>query len=179
MAGGPARFHRGASLLLSPHDPSPRPLADKVLDQPELIQAVRRFIGHEPALIEPWNVTEAERDLAVALDVPVNGTDPARRSLATKSGGRRLFAAAGVRTPLGVEHVRSPAEVAAAVSVLRATKPDGSIRCYGATDNLVDERWRERSPAEVRNRLVAAGVGFDAAALEDRVARALREPRSL
>ena len=112
------------SLLLSPDDASPRPLADKVLDQPQLLEAIRRFIGNDPALIEPWNVTAAERDLAVALDVPINGTNPARRSLATKSGGRKLFAAVGVRTPLGVEHVRSPAEVAAAVSDLRARKPD-------------------------------------------------------
>lgn len=114
---------RHNSLLLSPDDASPRPLADKVLDQPQLLGATRRFIGDDPALIEPWNVTEAERDLAVALDVPINGTNPARRSLASKSGGRKLFAAAGVRTPLGVEDVGSPAEVAAAVSVLRATKP--------------------------------------------------------
>ena len=51
------------------------------------------------------------------------GADPALAHLGTKSGGRELFARAGVAHPLGVEHVRSRADVIAAIARLRAVRP--------------------------------------------------------
>jgi hypothetical protein len=111
------------TLLASPADVSNRPLAEKVLDLPELIDDVRRFVGDDVALIEPWNVTEAERDLAVALDLPLNGTDPEHWRLATKTESRRLFRRTGVPLPAGVEGVTSVGAVAGAIADLRATHP--------------------------------------------------------
>jgi hypothetical protein len=111
------------TMLASPDDLTNRPLAEKVLAQPELIADVRRFIGDDLALIEPWNMTENERDLAVALDVPVNGTDPEHWRLATKSEGRRLFRRSGVPLPAGVEGVTTVGQVAAAIGDLRAADP--------------------------------------------------------
>ena len=109
--------------LLSPGDDSARALACKVLDRPDLVAAVRAVAASGPAVIEAWNVTEAERDLALALDIPVFGTAPELRSLATKSNGRRLFRGAGVPVPRGVEDVHDVAEVAAAIAALRADGP--------------------------------------------------------
>ena len=111
------------TMLASPDDLDPRPLAEKLLDAPDLLDDVRRFIGDDPAVLEPWNVTDAERDLAVALDVPMNGTDPSHWRLATKSESRRLFRAVGVPLPAGVEGVASVGEVAAAVTDLLAADP--------------------------------------------------------
>jgi hypothetical protein len=51
------------------------------------------------------------------------GADPALAHLGTKSGGRELFARAGVAHPPGVEHVRSRADVIAAIARLRAIRP--------------------------------------------------------
>lgn len=126
LALAPPEAHdtiRRNSLLLSPDDPSPRPLAEKVLDSPAVLDAVKRFVGDDPALIEPWNVTEAERDFAVALDIPINGTDPSLRGLATKSAGRRLFREAGVPLPAGIEDVTAPDEVVAAITAMRRADP--------------------------------------------------------
>ncbi len=39
--------------------------------------------------------------------------------------------------------------------------PDGSTRCYGATDNLVDNAWIGRGPAAVVERLRDAGLAFN------------------
>ena len=111
------------SLLLSADDSSRRPLAEKLLDDAEVLDTVRRFIGNDVALIEGWNVGEAERDLAIALDVPINGTDPRLRGLATKSAGRRLFRDIGVPLPAGVEDITSPAGVVAAAHDLRIADP--------------------------------------------------------
>ncbi|HEX9968837.1 MAG TPA: hypothetical protein VGB03_01760, partial [Acidimicrobiales bacterium] len=126
MALAPVEAHdtiRDNSLLLSPDDDSPRPLAEKVLDNPALLDAIREFAGDDPALIEPWNVTEAERDLAVALGMPMNGTDPDLRGLATKSEGRKLFRAAGVPVAAGIEDVSTPDEVAVAILTMRRRDP--------------------------------------------------------
>lgn len=111
---------RERTLLISPDDVSVGPLAAKVLRRPDLIAEIRRFIGDDVALIEPWNVTEAERDLALALDAPVNGTEPRFWRLATKSGSRRLFRANRVPHPAGVEDVTTLDEVVTAVRQLRS-----------------------------------------------------------
>lgn len=111
------------SRVVTPDDRSRRALAEKLLDRGDLIDGLRAFIDGQPALIEAWNVTDAEAALAVALGAPVHGSDPAVRGVATKSNGRRLFGEAGVRVPLGVEDVRTPADVAAAVAWLSGRRP--------------------------------------------------------
>ena len=105
-------------------DGTPRSVAAKLLDRPDLLAAIRARIGGRPALIEPWNVTEAEVALALALDVPINGTDPALRRLGFKSDGRRLMAAAGVPVPLGREDVRTVDDVIGAILAIRADHPE-------------------------------------------------------
>src|SRR5262249_48186866 len=72
----------------------------------------------------PWNVTEHEIALAVALGVPINGTRPELREIGFKGAGRRLFAEAGVPTPIGREDVRTTDDVIAAILAIRAERPD-------------------------------------------------------
>lgn len=100
-----------------------RSVAARLLDHPGLLDELRAIVGGRPALIEPWNVTEHEVALALALDIPINGTDPALRPLGFKSAGRRLFREAGVPVPLGVEDVHTVADVVRAVEAIRAARP--------------------------------------------------------
>jgi hypothetical protein len=111
------------TLKLTPDDPSPRSLAAKLLDAPDLLEQARSWIGDDPAMIEAWNVTETERDLALALGLPIFGTQPEHWPLAIKSGGRELFRSAGIPCPAGVEHITSPALVASAIVAMRAADP--------------------------------------------------------
>lgn len=111
------------SALLSADDAARRPLAEKLLDNPRTLDALRNFIGDDVALIEAWNVGTAERDLAVALNVPIHGTDPSLRQAATKSGGRRLFKAGGIPLPDGVEDVTSIQDVSAGMVQLLQRDP--------------------------------------------------------
>lgn len=101
-----------------------RSVAAKLLDRPDLLEKLRRTVAGKPAVIEPWNVTESELAVARELGVPINGTDPSLRFLGFKSEGRRVFAAAGVPTPLGVEDVSTIAEVEEAIRTIRAARPD-------------------------------------------------------
>ncbi len=109
--------------ILTVGDPSPRPLVDKVLERPDLIDQLRALAGEGPALIDPWNVSAGECQLAVELDMPVFGADPRFWSLATKSGGRRLFRDLGVPLPDGSEDLASLDEVGRAITDIRGRNP--------------------------------------------------------
>lgn len=114
-----ARLH-----FLSPHDDSPRPLAQKVLERPELLARLRALVpDHERSFIAPYNVRGFERDLALALDVPIYGVDHRFAMHGLKSGCRRLFARTCVSHPLGVAGIRDTAELAKALVALRAAQP--------------------------------------------------------
>ncbi len=100
-----------------------RSLAANLLDRPDLIEALRQSFAGRPALVEPWNVSDDEVEVALALGAPINGTPPHLEALGTKSGGRRLFTRAGVPVPPGREGVRSLADVVTAIQQLRDELP--------------------------------------------------------
>lgn len=114
---------RDRLLFVVLNDPSPRPVASKLLDRPDLIHAIKKWIGEQPAFIEPWNVAAPERDVAFALDIPIYGTDPRLWPLAFKSSGRHFFARAGVPVPAGFEDLHTVAEAVESIERLRALKP--------------------------------------------------------
>jgi hypothetical protein len=103
---------------------SDRSVAARLLDRPDLLDALRDRIGGRPAFIEPWNVTDAEVGVACRLGVPVNGTAPHLWPLGFKSAGRRMFREAGVPVPVGREDVRSVDGVLDAVRMVRRRCPD-------------------------------------------------------
>jgi hypothetical protein len=114
-------------FLVSPLDGSPRPLSQKLLDRPHLLQRIRSLIvDPDRAHLVPFNTTTLERDLAMQLGIPMYGADPRTFVLGTKSGARRIFAEAGVPHPLGVEGLKTAADLTSAIASLRARKP--SIR---------------------------------------------------
>lgn len=110
--------------LVSPLDGSSRPLSAKLLERPRLLEQLRGLIPDpNRAHLVPFNTTELERDLALALGVPMYGADPRFFPYGTKTGCRRLFAEQGVRHPLGREDLSSVADVAAAIAELLAERP--------------------------------------------------------
>ncbi len=123
------RFH-----LVDVADASPRGLTAKLLDRPDLLAALRERVAGRPAFIEPWNVTDAEVRLAVALGVPVNGTSPDLWHLGAKSVGRRLFREAGVPIPEGAEDVRTLDDVVDGIREIRRRRPG----CAGVVVKLDD-----------------------------------------
>src|SRR4029450_12723783 len=110
--------------LVSPLDGSSRPLSEKLLERPRALEQIRGLVPNpERAHLVPFNTTECERDLALALGIPMYGADPRFFPYATKTGCRRLFAEQGVEHPLGREDLSTTAELAAAIAELRAKHP--------------------------------------------------------
>jgi hypothetical protein len=114
-----ARLH-----MVAAHDGSPRPLSAKLLERSRVIEAIRtRIPDRERCHLVPFTTSAAERDLALALGIPLYGADPRFLDFGTKTGCRRLFADAGVPHPLGWEDVTDVHGVVDALRRLRAAKP--------------------------------------------------------
>ncbi|MDP9069934.1 MAG: ATP-grasp domain-containing protein, partial [Actinomycetota bacterium] len=105
-------------------DDGPRPLTEKLLDRPDLIERVRGVIGNpQEAHVLPFNVTPAEERFADLLDLPVYGPHPDLVPLGSKTGSRRVARQAGVAVLPGSEDLRSLEDVEQAVQGLRASRP--------------------------------------------------------
>ena len=111
-------------FLIAPLDGSARPLSDKLLDRPRLIERIRSLIM-DPARahLVPFNTTSREKELALRLGIPMYGADPKFFSLGTKSGCRKIFMEENVPHPLGHENLGSQEELIEAIAQMRANKP--------------------------------------------------------
>jgi hypothetical protein len=116
--------HARARLsLVSVNDASPRPLSQKLLERPRLLRQIAALIpDRSRSHLIPYNTTPMERDVALALGIPMYGADPRLFNLGTKSGCRRLFAEEGVRHPIGFEDLHTLDEVLDATLNLRAAR---------------------------------------------------------
>jgi hypothetical protein len=111
-------------FLLSPLDGSVRPLSDKLLERPRLIERIRSLImDPDRAHLVPFNTTSREKELALRLGIPMYGADPKFFPLGTKSGCRKIFLEEDVAHPLGHENLGSKEEVIEAIMQMRARKP--------------------------------------------------------
>jgi hypothetical protein len=123
MPGVIASHAKARMFLPSPLDEAATPLTQKLLDRPRLLARIRSLIPDpNRAHLVPYNTTELERDLAVALDIPMYGADPRHFHFGTKSGCRKLFTEEEVPHPMGFEDLRTPAEVADALARMRAQR---------------------------------------------------------
>ena len=111
-------------FLLSPLDGSVRPLSDKLLERPRLIERIRSLIiDPNRAHLVPFNTTRREKELALRLGIPMYGADPKFFPLGTKSGCRKIFIEEDVPHPLGHENLGSKEEVIEAIMQMRVRKP--------------------------------------------------------
>jgi hypothetical protein len=110
-------------FLVAPMDGSSRPLTQKLLERPRLIETIRSLIADpDRAHLVPYNTTTMERDLALRLGIPMYGAAPRFFPLGTKSGCRRIFAECDVPHPLGYEDLQSLDEVVHAILKMRAAR---------------------------------------------------------
>jgi len=110
--------------LLSCHDSSSKPLTQKILERPRLMQRIRETIlpDHEPHLV-CFNVTSLERTLSVQLQVPVFGCDPDLYELGNKSNSRKIFRECGLHVPPGFEDLYSEQDIVEALTALKKQNP--------------------------------------------------------
>jgi PGM1 C-terminal domain/ATP-grasp domain len=111
-------------FLPSPMDGSVRPLSEKLLERPRLIERIRSLImDPDRAHLVPFNTTNREKELALRLGIPMYGADPKFFPLGTKSGCRKIFIEENVPHPLGRENISSKDELFSAIVDMRVAKP--------------------------------------------------------
>lgn len=147
-------------VAVSVGDWSPRPLTQKILERPRLVQRLRDLVPDpHRAVVLPFVTTELEAQLAVALGIPVYGPHPKLAHLGTKTGSREVFAAAGVPHPRGIAGVRTVSDVVDALAEIQhggspaesIVKLDDAVSGWGnALVDLRGARGRHELAARVQ-----------------------------
>jgi hypothetical protein len=124
LAGIPVSHAAARLTLLSAYDHSARPLTEKILERPRLVERIRAAIPDpDRAYLTVLRSTPLERRLAVLLGIPLNAADPGMDSLCSRSGARGVLREAGVEVPQGVEDLRDEGDVVNGLLELRARRP--------------------------------------------------------
>ena len=119
LVGVSPRSARSRLQLFCCYDATTRPLTEKILERPRLIERIRRAMGPPShAYLTCFNSTPLERRLADDLDIPLNGCDPDLLDLGGKSGSREVFKAVGVPLPAGRERLHSVEEIVDALDAI-------------------------------------------------------------
>jgi len=120
----PFAHARDRLLLLSTYDAHPKPLTQKILERPRLVERIRQVLRPDRAYMVCFNSTSLERELSLQLDIPLLGLDPDLLYWGTKSGSRQAFAEAEVPHPDGSLQVWTAAELVAVTVELWERQPD-------------------------------------------------------
>lgn len=124
LPGVPYSHARQRLHMFACYDGSVRPLTQKILERPALIERIRRCIGGtQNAHVTAFNVTNLEKQLSVALGVPLYGTHPRLLSYGLKSGARKLFRDLDLAFADGFEDLRDENDMAEATVDLWRRNP--------------------------------------------------------
>lgn len=124
LPGIPASHARRRLHMLAAHDGSLRPLTQKILERPALMQRIRNCLPNSPNVhMTVFNVTPMERRLSLELGVPLFGPRAPHQPFGLKSGARQLFKSVGVSHAPGFEDLRDEQDIAEAVAELYAQHP--------------------------------------------------------
>ena len=125
MPGVISSHARKRLFLLSPMEPTSRPLSHKLLERPRLLEQIRSLIPDpDRAHLVPFMTTWDDRELTMRIGIPMYGADPKDSWRGTKTAGRRLFAEVGIDHPLGREDLLTRQDVSEAIAQMRSQKPD-------------------------------------------------------
>ena len=110
--------------LLNCFDASVKPLTQKILERPRLVEHIRQLISDtSSAHLTCYNITPLEKTLAVQLGIPLFGTDPDKFYEGSKSGGRKTFRSCGVNLPDGFEDLHTKEDIINALASLKRNDP--------------------------------------------------------
>lgn len=110
--------------MLSCYDASVRPLTEKILERPRLMETIRQHITDSASThLTCYNITPLEKTMAVQLGIPLFGTDPDKFYEGSKSGGRKTFRESAVLLPDGFEDLYTKEEIIKALADLKRKYP--------------------------------------------------------
>lgn len=120
LPGVPGAHARRRLFLFNCNNSSLCPLTRKILERKRLLERLRESVTDSADThMVCFYVSTLERSLALALNIPIYGCDPALSDLGSKSGSREVFRAAGIDLPDGCERLRDENDLVAALATLK------------------------------------------------------------
>lgn len=123
LPGIPFSHARERLVTLTTYDAAEKPLTQKILERPRLVERIRQSLRIDKAYMICFNSTPLERELSIQLDIPLWAVDPDLLHLGTKSGSRQVFAETGISHPDGSQLVWTSQDLAIAATKLWERQP--------------------------------------------------------
>ena len=101
LPGIPFSHARARLLLLTTYDGSLKPLTQKILERPRLVERIRNALRPSKAYMVCFNSTFLEQELSLKLGIPLLSSSPELLYWGSKSGSREIFANCGIPHPDG------------------------------------------------------------------------------
>lgn len=101
LPGIPFSHARERLILLTTYDASLKPLSQKILERPRLVNRIRQCLRPNKSYMVCFNSTELERELSLQLEIPLLASSPDLAYWGSKSGSRQIFAEAEIPHPPG------------------------------------------------------------------------------
>ncbi len=110
-------------LLLSTYDSSLKPLTQKIIERPRLLERIRQALRVDKSFIICYNSSNWEGELSVRLGIPLYAAAPELQIWGTKSGSRQIFAESEVPYPDGSFSLWNAQDLAEAAADLWERQP--------------------------------------------------------
>lgn len=123
LSGIPFSHARDRLLLVTTYDNSYKPLTQKILERPRLVEKIRRALRPNKSYMVCYNSTSLERELSEKLQIPLFAADPNLSYWGSKSGSREIFKLAEVPHPDGSELVKTVGALITVTAELWARNP--------------------------------------------------------
>jgi hypothetical protein len=124
LPGIPFSHARDRLLLISTYDGSLKPLTQKILERPRLVEKIRRALRPHKSYMVCYNSTDLEQELSLKLDIPLLSASPELLYWGSKSGSREIFAQTGIAHPDGSLSVYNVADLIQELLNLWRRQPD-------------------------------------------------------
>ena len=124
LPGIPFSHARDRLLLISTYDGSLKPLTQKILERPRLVEKIKRALRPDKSYMVCYNSTDLEQQLSLKLGIPLLAASPEVLDWGSKSGSRRIFAEAGIAHPDGSYTVRNVEDLIEELYQLWQRQPD-------------------------------------------------------
>lgn len=123
LSGIPFSHARERLLLLTTYDASLKPLTQKILERPRLVNKIKNSLRPNKSYMVCFNSTVLEEKLSLELNIPLLASSPDLSYWGSKSGSREIFTQCGINHPDGSELVYTVDDLIREISLLLTRKP--------------------------------------------------------
>jgi hypothetical protein len=123
LPGIPFSHARSRLLLLTTYDASLKPLTQKILDRPRLVERIRQALRPNKTYMVCFNSTILEQQLSLNLGIPLLASSPDLLYWGSKSGSREIFASCQIPHPDGSHLVHNLEDLISVMTQLWERQP--------------------------------------------------------